>query len=339
MKYSKNISLGRDRTGKRIRKRIYGNSTTDLQRNITAYTRQYKEEIKTGLTFKKYSESWLETKSSRQAATRNMYETALNKTSDIDYLPLESITRQDLQKIINKNKEHPTACHQLELTLKQIFSMAIRDGLLSANPAEYLVLPKKKKNEERALTADEKEAIKKADLQPMDRMYVMLLYYFGLRPQEALALQPQDINQKSKTLTVQRAVGYDHNNPYIKDTKTYCQREIPIPSVFFDELIKYSSEYKKSEFLLNKDGKLMSKTVKSDMWLRIKKEIVKKLGADTNLRPYTFRHNYCCECHDRHLSILMTSKLMGNSPQMVMNVYTHLDQQKEPLDSLSHLSL
>lgn len=337
----KYISLGRDKhTGKRIRKMIYGKNEDDLERNVRSFLLSYeKQQRPTHIYFKSFAEQWLETKSSRQAATRNMYINALNKTEDIDFYPLESITRMDLQKIINKNKEYPTACSQLKLTLKQVFNLAVRDGLIQTNPAEFLELPKKPKSEGRALTKEEKEAIKKCDLAPMDEMYIMLLYYFGLRPQEALALQPQDIDFQNRTLTVKRAVGYDKNDPYIKDTKTYKQRKLPIPDAFYDSLIKYSSAYKKGEFLLNKDGELMSKTVKSDMWVRIKKEIIKKLGTDSDIRPYVFRHNFCCECYYRHLSVLMTSQLLGNSPQMVMKIYSHLDREKEPLDSLSSLCI
>ena len=346
MEYKKYISLGKDSTGKRIRKWIYGNSATDLTRNINLFVQSYKEKKKpTNLLFCDYASMWLETKSSRQASTKNMYETALSKTEDIDYYALEEITRTDLQHLINKHKAHPTACHQLSMTLKQIFNMAVRDGLLQLNPSEFLELPKKSSQPGRALTAEEKEAIKKIDISEEDRMYILILYFFGLRPQEALALIPLDIDIKNQTLHIKRAIGYDKNDPYIKDTKTYKQRKLPIPDAFLDQLIKYSSTKEKNEFLFSRHGKIFTKTMKSKMWVRIKKKINEQLGGNdkidmTNgLRPYTFRHNFCCECYYRHLSILKTAELLGNSPQMVMKVYAHLDNDKEPIKRLFDLVL
>ena len=90
---------------------------------------------------------------------------------------------------------------------------------------------------------------------------------------------------------------------------------------------------------MHQNGNLMTKTVKSDMWLKIKAEIEKKLGHETSLRPYNFRHNFCSECFYRNISILKTAELMATSPEMVMRVYAHLDNERENLDNLTNLEL
>lgn len=351
MKYKKFITLGIDRrTGQRVRKHIYGNSESELHRNIAKALNEFEKEsqLDGSVVFKSYADHWISTyKAMREAATVHMYENALSKTGSIDYMYIKDIQPRDIQRLINANKEHPTACAQLHLTLNQIFKHAIADNIINSNPVVNIELPKKKQTSDRALRPEELTAIKNADLPDIGRIYILLLFYFGLRPQEALALMPSDFDFDNNILTIKRAVGYDGNNPYIKSTKTYKPRKLPIPTAFLSDIKSYIEDIKSqnSPYLIARESKLMTKTVKSDFWLRIKAEINRQLGGDKEhdltdgLRPYTFRHNFCCECYYRKLSILKCAELMGNSPQMVMKVYTHLDNEKEPLDDLVSLSL
>lgn len=349
-KLSKQVTVGVDPyTGKRIRKRVYGNSTTGLRQAEHDLIRQTRDaENPSDVKFGPYSEEWLAAyKSSREAKTVSMYRSALNKTKPISQKKIKNIREIDLQLLIKSHEDHPTTCSQLRLTLNQIFKRAVKDGIISRNPAEDLELPKKEETEQRKLTKKEIKAIKAADLDDMERMYISLLYYFGLRPQEALALMPQDFDFQHGELTIRRAVGYDGETPYIKSTKTYKIRRIPIPGSFVPEAKEYIRKLKKEKslYLLHQDGQIMTHRQKSDFWTNIKSKINTKLGGTdkidmTNgLRPYTFRHNFCCDCYYKKISILKTAELMGNSPEMVMKRYTHLDNEQEPLEALKRRCL
>lgn len=339
MRYEKYLSLGYDDNGNRIRKHIYADSKDALRvKEREAYIEFDKTPNPSDINFAKYAKQWFETyKSARAEATKEMYQVALRKTSLIDHKRLKDITAMDCQSVINQHKDCPASCEKLSLTLRQVFQRAVKDGIIRYNPADDLTIPKKEKSEERALTPAEKEAIKNADLAPIERLYVNLLYYFGLRPQEALALTAEDFDFKNNLLHIRRAVSYKGNTPYIKPTKTYKPRKMPIPTSF----AKYMKSYlktigtKNKGILVSQDGNLMSKTMKSDLWLRIKS----KINGDESLHPYVFRHNYCCECYYMGLSILKTSELLGNSPQMVLKVYAHLDNSKEDLSKLSDFSM
>ena len=218
-KISKQITLGTDPyTGKRIRKRIYADNKTALkQAEKDAIRLQAEITNPSEVRFEKYSTDWLSAyKSMREARTKEMYKTALKKTAAISNKKIKDIKTMDLQLLVNSCMEHPTICKQLKLTLDQIFKRAVHDGIIRKNPAEDLQIPAIPEGEQRALTEKELKAIKKADLTPMERFYVELLYYCGLRPQEACGLMPVDVNFTSKEITIRRAVSYEGNAPYIK---------------------------------------------------------------------------------------------------------------------------
>lgn len=340
-KYSQYISLGHDPSGKRIRKRIYANSKNELALKKAQMQEQYQNcAIPHNITFGEYSARWLDVfKQNVEVATRTMYSYALRYAERYNYTPLKDIRVIDLQEIINENAEHPRACQQIALTLKQVWNSAINDGLVVRNIAKQLTLPACIKKERRSLTEEEKDAIKACDFEPLEKIYIYSLYYLGLRPAEALALQPVDFDFLNHTVTISRSCGYKVNTPYLKIPKTKKKRTIPLPA----EYEKFVKEYIKelhSLYLIHTDGKLMSKTVKSDMWLKIRKKINVQLGGNDKLDitngliPYYFRHNYCCNCYYSGISPLMTSRLMGNSVEMVMKVYAHLDETKEKLDAI-----
>ncbi len=343
-KYSSYITVGVKEDGTRVRKRIYANSLAEFERKKYELKKEYELiDHPSDITFKEYAKKWLKVyKSSREVATIAMYENCLKKTSSIDNIPLKNIRQIDLQQIIAENSDHPNVCSKIRLLFRQIWGSAVQDGILSKDITKRLNLPPREPTEGRSLTKEEITAVKNAELDPMDRMFVQLLYYFGLRPGEALAVMPKDF--KDNTLTISRAIGYDGNDPYIKSSKTRKVRTIPVPEEF-QPILKRYLRYNKGLYLIHRDNHPLTKSSQRKMWGRIKKEINRQLGAKGSmdltggLVPYNFRHHFATVCFYNGLSVLKTSELMGNSPQMVMTVYAHLDNSKEPIDSLIKLSM
>ena len=89
------------------------------------------------------------------------------------------------------------------------------------------------------MTGLEREAIKKADFTPQENTFAMLLFYFGLRRGECLALTKSDIDFKKKILTVNKAVVFDVNTPIVKTgaKSDAGNRTIPIPESVSSERI------------------------------------------------------------------------------------------------------
>ncbi len=228
------------------------------------------------------------------------------------------------------------------MTMSQILSCAIDDKLIYENVAKKVTLPKRHKKERRALTDLEKEAIKKADFTLQEQAFIMLLFYFGLRRGEALALSRHDIDLKKKILFVNKTVIFDKNNPIIKiGAKSDAgNREIPVPesvTAFLRGFLKSSDTF---YLFPGKHTETLSKTQYVKMWDRIIRKMndavtserEKIIGAEpiTDLTAHIFRHNYCTMLYYSGISQKKAVELMGHSDiRMIMEVYAHLDEEKE----------
>lgn len=292
-----------------------------------------------------YIDSWIETyKAAAGINTRAMYNNAVNKhiKPALGHLPLNKIVRSDVQALINDNIDHPRTCEIIRMTLVQILNSAIDDKLLYDNVAKKATLPKRHKSEKRALTDLEKEALRKADFTPQEHALVMLLFYFGLRRGEVLALTKPDIDLKKRILTVNKAVVFDVNTPVIKDgaKSDAGNRSIPIP----ESAVAFLRDFLKSvdTFYLfpGKNAETLSKTQYVKMWERIIKKMndavtsdrEKVIGAEpiSGLTAHIFRHNYCTMLYYSGISQKKAVELMGHSDiKMIMEVYAHLDEKKE----------
>lgn len=347
-KYSKRITIGYDESGNEIRRRFYGSTKAELEEVI----RQFKNEQELyscpdKITFRVYSEKWFDTyKSNKGIRTQIMYKDCLRLCGKIDDIPLRDITRTDAQMLINDNYEHPRTCEKLSMCLKQIFREAVIDGLMLRNVAEKLELPKRPKIQRRCLTDTEKKALKKARLRDEDKMYVNILYYFGLRPGEALALMRGDFNLKTKMLTVSRAVTYHYNDPILKGTKTDNVRVLPIP----DQLVPKLKDYLKglNGFLLfSRNEKPLTHSAHVRMWERIKNAWNLAMGGTDHLSvlapditEYIFRRTYATNLYYSGISIKKAAYLMGHSDTtMILKVYAQIDDERENLDAIKALAL
>lgn len=335
-KICKQIVLGHDAGGKQIRKRVYANSQRELERKILQIRTEYAQvRHPSETTFEDYAEKWFKVyKSGRAVKTREMYRTCLNKFGSINPIPIKDVTRTDLQAVINEHKDHPKTCSNMSLTLKQIFKAAIADGITVYNPAEGLALPKYTVREMRFITDEEMEIIKKAELNPFDRLYVEVLRKTGMRPSEALALQWADIDQDK--IRVVRSFEYEHNQPKVKQTKTGRKREVPMPSDLHRML---SDAPHRGIFVFSsEEGTPLRRSDYKDLFERV----FSAIGID-GLNFYSFRHTYATQVlyyNGVRKGLITTKKaaqIMGHSEKMFIERYTHIDDSKECINELRTL--
>ncbi len=346
MKYNKQISIGYDAEGKRIRKWFHADTKAALEKQILDFKmEQAKVSNPSAITFGNYAKKWVKTyKSSKSNSTRLMYDNALLKFGNIDNLQLRKVTKTDCQKIINNHFDRPRTAQILRNTLNQIFNAAIDDGIIHMNPARNLEVPKHKPKEKRILTKKELEAVRSAALPKMERLFVNILLTFGLRPGEALALQQRDFDLSSNMLHIAKAVEYDINEASIKSTKTGASRDIPVPDQIKPFLLDYFGTNKSIWLFHQRDGSLMSKSSYKRMRERIISAINKALGGNSSIKMisginmYTFRHNRATElyylCQRGIISTKKAAALMGHSEAMFLHVYSHIDESQENTELL-----
>ncbi len=339
-KYSKQISLGYDAEGKRIRKRIYADSKQELQRKERELYLNADQELQSNITWKKYTQQWFEAyKAIKGSATKRLYTYTLNQLSSLDNKRLKDVTRTDVQKVINTFMDRPHAAHMIAMTAKQVLEAAAADGLITPKYLKF-ELPKKQSSERRPFTAKEKEAIKAADLTPQERLFVDIEYYLGLRPEETRALQPRDFDLNAKTVSITKASAL-YSLAEVKGTKTGRNRVLPVPDVLIAEIRAYNASFRGFYYFVDEKGVLFGQYQYERFTKSIFSKINKALGGTDKLSlldgmtMYTFRHNRATELY--YLNGVSTKKkaeYMGHSEMMFLKTYSHLVDENEELELL-----
>ena len=346
-KYSKIVYLGFDRTGKQINKRFYADTKTELKNKID----QYKQEMTktpniSDITFGEYSRQWLSvSKGTKSKQTQDVARTALNKCAALDPYPLRKITRSQLQMIVNQSWSTPHAAKSVADVLRQVFQMAQNDGIIPTNPALKLDRPKIPRPHHHLLTEREIEAIKKADLNDQDRMFMTILLTFGLRPAEALALLPSDFDFQKKVLHITKSLEMTNDNKStLKSTKTGEIRDIPLPDVIIPQLQAYFRRNKGFLLFTNKNGQMHTKSSYKRMQQRVWSKVNEALGGHQEHSLVAGRSFYDCRhwratqwyylCQKGIVSPKQCAALLGHSEMIFLSTYSHIDPDKEKLTEI-----
>lgn len=330
--YRTKIQIGIKSDGKPLYKYLSAPTIKELEQKVF----DARSELASGLilsdntTFGSYANKWLNIyKASKSIQTKNMYIRIFKYFSEIWEIPIKKVNRMMLQQIINDNSEHPRTCEQILLTVKQIFRSAQDDGITGRSPCVSLELPRHVPKEKRALTNEEKLKLRSAVLQPQERLLLLLLYGTGCRPGEVYCLTKSDFDFKTGTINICKSVKYDYQRFYAVDAP---KTNSSIRSVYVSESIsralkKLIDKIPTDNILGDETGKIMNK----DKYERMFKRILKKSGLeDSGITQYTFRHNFATECYYNEVSLKECQRMMGHkSYKMILEVYSHLDQEKE----------
>lgn len=347
MKYKKQVYLGYDKNGKQMRKWFYADTKTELKKIIDDYKRNMKKVTNpSDVTFREYAEHWFQTYKAHLAQqTQDMCRHNLKKCEEIGNIQINKITKSMCQKVVNDSWNYPHAAKSVADVLRQVFRSAVADGIIFSNPAENLQRPKMNKPKFHLLTDVELEAVARADLPEKDRLFVTILQVFGLRPAEALALQPSDFDLDNKVLHITKALSMPNSNQSaIKSTKTGANRDIPIPDYLVPSLRIYFRRFPSFLLFEKSTGGLYTKSAYKRLSARVWKAVNIAMGGTDNLNLvselsfYDFRHRRATDlyylCQQGVVSPKQCAALLGHSEIIFLRTYSHLDPEKE---GLSHI--
>lgn len=336
-------------TGTKRRKRITSKkSSADLEKKVAAFRLSLSEDDvqKQTITFGDYAKRWLEvSKASKELNTRKTYQYTLSYFAGINHKMISDITHSDFQQIINENMDRPRTCRSIKLTFSQIIKSAVRDHYLPRMALDDILtdisLPKYQKPLKKPLSESEKYAMMNADLDDRKRAFISILYYCGLRRGEALALTPGDFDWDKGTVSISKVIVYDSNKPLLKAYPKSDNgiRIIPLPEASVKR-IKPFVDSCTDRFLFHADNnEMMTAIGYRRMWESIIYSMNVALGyipkktekQITKLTAHTFRHNYCTElCYKiPMISTKEIARLLGDNEKMVIDVYSHLIEEKE----------
>jgi integrase len=341
--YYTNIPTGRRQpSGKPEYKKLRAKTIKALDQKVE----DYKRDMLLGISGdKKTLDEWYEIwfsayKGSCKPTTQSWYDSLYRThiSPALGTYTLTTVTEAQCQRLITNLAKARAASTVtgIRKMLYSIFDAAARNRLIAYNPAARLDVKGARKTESRrALTEEERQAYlaritaeRECPTAPWDvPTFAALLYFFGLRRGEALALTGNDISDD--TISISRSVTYPGNNmPHVQDTtKTAAGvRELPIPAAARTYIDFAALRAKGSSYIFTTDGSSpLSLHVHTRHW---NKFIDAALGPDTPVTEHFLRHNYCCLLFESGVSLPSAQYYMGHgSSKVTLDIYTHFTSQ------------
>lgn len=265
--------------------------------------------------------------------------------SEIGNLPLKKVRMIHAQTILNTaSGKSESYIHKLTIILTELFEVARKNKMISDNPMDLTVPPKGTKNKRRAITENERKHILELCETHRAGLFLKLMLYCGLRPQEVAALQWRNVDLKKGVITVENALKSDGSIGGPKSESGY--REVPIPEPLKKELKKGTPF---AHVCTNASADRHTKQSIRQMWESFVYRLNLQMGCKTSrggalvppypvaddLVMYCLRHTYGTDLQRAGVSINVARELMGHSSVSITEVYTH--KSKEAFNSATKL--
>lgn len=280
---------------------------------------------KQSMNFKTVAENWLETYLQRvsyvnyKKSTKAAYERSVEHFGNIS---VQDITIQSVDAFLDnlvKQGYYRKTIATHKSVINQIMRYAVYQNYIKYNPIRDLQLPPNLPEEQRDLPKTREIKIVSAHYEGFDFLPYFLLYT-GLRISEALALSDTDFDMENKTITINKHIIWDNNNPIILPrTKTKAgERKIVILDRLFEKLPKF-----KGLLFCNEDGSPLTKGQLRKRWEKYQK----KYGL--TLTAHQLRHAFATMCFEAELDVKDTQYLMGHSDiKLTKKIYTHIREER-----------
>jgi integrase/recombinase XerC len=210
--------------------------------------------------------------------------------------------------------------------LKTFFKFLVREGRLTANPAELISSPRLPKKLPACLAEDEAAAMVElpqgTDLKALrDRAILELLYASGLRVSELVGLNEDEIDMQQETV---RVLG-----------KGNKERIVPFGSFAARALEEYIAKKRAAGQVEVEESGSVPAFVSLRRMKRISARDVQRLVARVRLSlkttrrvtPHTLRHSFATHLLERGADLRSIQELLGHETLSTTQKYTHVSVQ------------
>ncbi|KNY25022.1 tyrosine-type recombinase/integrase [Pseudobacteroides cellulosolvens] len=233
-KWMGSLTIGRDSSGKIIRKTIYGKTRQEVLIKMDTI----KHDIKTSnyvepdkITVEEWLLYWLKSykKNKLKPRTYDSYESLsnINIIPYIGQIKLQKLKTKDIQDTYNKRYEEglsASTISKINIVLKSALKKAITENYIVKNPADFVELPNIEKKDIKAFTLEEQNIFEKVakDYSLFPAFIVNL--DTGLRKSEILALTWNDIDFDKGEISVNKNLVVVKDRDREKGIKTLIQQ-------------------------------------------------------------------------------------------------------------------
>ena len=345
------LTVGTDPgTGKSIRKSVYGRSQAEARKRMTATQRAidngtYQAPDKT--TVSQWLDTWMETFCAVKVKplTFSSYAVAIKNhiKPSLGALRLQAVRGVHVQKLYNRMTADGLSAKTVKnvaAILHKAFSVAVKQGLMQANPCDAAELPKAMHKEITPLTDSEIPLFLKAIKgHPFEGAYALCLFA-GLREGECLGLSWDQVNFEARRITISQQLQHEkkRNAQYYiaPSTKSGKPRQIEPPEITFQYLRaerKRQTENRLAAGPLwsNPDNLVftdeLGRHLAISTFYKTFKRIVSSIGRP-DARPHDLRHTAATVAIAAGADIKSVQDLLGHATaSFTLNVYAHTSDQ------------
>ena len=326
----------------------------EMQRQAILFEEDCKRgQITAEVKFETFAEQWFEEYAKvnlRPTSYARMKQLTKRVYPAIGHKRLDKITARDIQKFItdmltngrNLNNGKPlsrkTAVHHLSF-ISDVFSYAVRMGMLCDNPCRRVFVPKQEQEEKQIYTIEQVKILyENLKSEPMKyQAYLLLSIYSGYRRSEMLGLEWKDIDFEHDLIHVRRTSQYtSEKGIYTDTTKTRKSKRVSkMPASIMNLLRQFKADQ-------NEEARRLG-----TKWEDYDRLFTKWNGAPMNPQtPFEWLKGYCerigipfRNIHSlRHLhasllifegvDVVAVSEDMGHSVVgTTLNLYSHMFQE------------
>lgn len=211
---------------------------------------------------------------------------------------------------------------------------AVRTKLLDENVAKAVPNPTPKRREVQVFTMEEVEAIA-VELGPTLGAAVIFAAWTGMRPEEWIALERNDVNRVARVARIRRVYTDGTLKQYGKQRGSL--RTVPVPRRAADALDAMPVRIDSAILFPGRVGGFLNL---SNFRVLDWKPALKAAGVPYR-PPYALRHSFASWSIAAGVGLFELARIMGTSVDMLDKVYGHLlsdslDRARHALDSFGH---
>jgi integrase len=255
----------------------------------------------------------------------------------LGHIPLSTLSRTDISRWVNNMRENGSTGKTIQNKLGFLsgcLNVAAREGLMPANPAAGVRLPRTVAREMTFLTK-EQYALLRAGFTERYQPLLDFLVASGCRFSEATALTPSDVDRVNNTVRISKAwkrtPGSDEGKYELGQPKTRGSiRTVNVPKSVLDQ-IDYSREWL---FTNSHGGPIRLYSWRTNVWVnslaKARRKDPKnpdKVALEKHLRIHDLRHTCASWLLSAGVPLIIVSAHLGHEDTSVTaKIYGHLDR-------------
>jgi integrase len=329
--------------GKRQRKSFYGETRSDVQKQLTIALRSQQEGSPIASdrqTIGQYLEQWLEEshKATIRAKTYKSYDYIIHShlIPGLGRVVLSRLTPQQLQAFMNAKLEEglsPRTVQYCHAVLRAALEQAVRWGLIARNIARLVKPPRIKRSDVQPLDPEQaRRLLLTVQGHRLEALFTVALAV-GLREGEALGLRWQDVDLESGRISIRVALQRIGGKLRIEEVKSATsRRHISLPQVAVEALRAHRQQQQQEQVILGDSwpdtGLVFTSTRGTPLEprnvVRLFHSMLQRAGLP-HKRFYDLRHTCATLLLVQGVHPRVVMEILGHSQiSLTMNTYSHV---------------